>query len=177
MAQGLAHNALAQLYSDAGELEKASDSLWLSTTSGTPRTQSQAWFLFGELIRRHQTVPPQFLLPRESLPPLATAESTPTEAAEAAFTAALDTGQPAPEVFRSLAELAMERNLPDQALEEYQIYLAGNPGDMDGWLIAAQLAFDLGQIDHARFYLQMVLSKGSEEQRKSAETLLGKIPQ
>lgn len=176
LAQGLALNALGQLAQQQGNLDQAAEQYWRGTSGGNPRTQSQSWFLLGELLRTANKIPALLLLPSDDQPAWISPDISPAEAAEAAYAQAVATGQPAPEVFLGLVEVALAKGAKDLALEDFQLYLAASPDDMDVWLRAAVLAAELEQPELARFYCQMVQSRGSEVHRKRATNLLGELP-
>lgn len=175
-AQGLAMNALAQHLEKEGQVDEAIDWLLRSTGTGITETQSHAWFLLAELVKRVGTVPDRLKQPvREGEPPLAPEGGGVPETVAAAYRKAIALGNAAPPVFKGLAELQIEAGELRGALENYRIYLAGDSGDYDGWLKAASLAAELGDLESARFYLQMVASKGNQEQRMKATEALEKI--
>ncbi|MCG3150750.1 MAG: hypothetical protein GEEBNDBF_00011 [bacterium] len=176
MAQGLALNALGQLAQEQGNHDEAAAQYWHGTSGGNTRTQSQSWFLLGELLRTTSKIPALLLLPSDDQPAWISPDISPAEAAEAAYAQAVATGQPAPEVFLGLAEIALTKGAKDLALEDFQLYLAASPDDMEVWLRAAVLAAELEQPELARFYCEMVQSRGSEVHRKQATALLGQLP-
>ncbi|HYE76604.1 MAG TPA: hypothetical protein VEI97_01330, partial [bacterium] len=50
-----------------------------------------------------------------------------------------------------------------------------NTGDWEAWLKGAELAAEAGDMVTARFYLEMVSSKGTQDQRARAAEALGEL--